>query len=235
MQALSFYIIGGDKQMKGILETTLRATIGFFVLLILTRIIGKKQMGQFTIFTYITGIALGNIAGDMVVHKDVTLADGITGLTVWTLFTLIVEFISLKLSKARILLDGEPAIVIKKGEIMQDTLTANRLNMDDLTMLLRTNNVFSIAEVEYAILEPNGQLSVMKKQDKKANSNFCIPTEIIVDGALVEKNILELGLDNLWVDNLLKQAGITSAKDVFYAELQGDGSLYISKKTKKIT
>lgn len=82
---------------------------------------------------------------------------------------LIVEYISLKSSKARVLLDGEPTIVIKKEEIMQDKLAAQRLNMDDLTMLLRTNNVFSITEVEYAILEPNGQLSIMKKSKKRTS------------------------------------------------------------------
>lgn len=228
--------------MSSILETSFRAMIGFVVLLILIRIIGKKQMGQLTIFTYITGIALGNIAGEMVIHKETPIIDGITGLLVWTILMIIVEYASLKLSKVRVLLDGEPTIVIKKGEINQEKLTAQRLNMDDLTMLLRTNNVFSIADVEYAILEPNGQLSVMKKPDKEQvirkdlniqkSSDLYLPTEIIVDGSLVEKNLLETGLDKSWVDKQLKRAGINSIKNVFYAELQGDGSLYISKKKK---
>ncbi len=151
--------------MGSIVEISIRATIGFCVLLFLTRILGKKQMGQLTIFTYINGIALGNIAGNMVVDKDISIIDSITGLTVWVLLTIIVEVLSLKSAKARTILDGEPAIVIKKGKIMYDVLTSQRLNIDDLTMLLRTNNVFSIKDVEYAILEPNGQLSVLKKPE----------------------------------------------------------------------
>jgi uncharacterized membrane protein YcaP (DUF421 family) len=226
--------------MYNILETSIRTTIGFFVLILLTRILGKKQMGQLTIFTYITGIALGNIAGDMVVHRDITIVDGVTGLTLWAILTLFVEYISLKSSKARVLLDGEPTIVIKKGEIIYDKLASQRLNIDDLTMLLRTNNVFSIRDVEYAILEPNGQLSILKKADKEQvtrkdlnlplNNILYIPTEIIVDGKLVAANLTETGQTREWLDQQLKQAGVNSINQVLYAELQSDGSLYVSKK-----
>lgn len=226
--------------MNSVLETSFRTIVGFFVLLLLTRILGKKQMGQLTIFTYITGIALGNIAGDMVVHKDISLIDGVTGLAFWAILTLLVEYISLKSSKARVLLDGEPTIVIKKGEIIYDKLSSQRLNIDDLTMLLRTNNIFSVADVEYAILEPNGQLSVLKKADKEQvtkkdlnlppDNILYIPTEIIVDGKLVDSNLLETGQTHEWLEQQLKQAGIGSINQVLYAELQGDGSLYISKK-----
>ena len=228
--------------MHTALETSLRTVIGFFVLLILTRILGKKQMGQLTIFTYITGIALGNIAGDMVVHRDILLIDGVVGLSVWAILTLLVEYISLKSSKARVLLDGEPTIVIKKGQIMYDSLSAQRLNIDDLTMLLRTNNVFSIADVEYGILEPNGQLSVLKKPQKEqvtrvdmnipSENILYIPTEIIVDGKLVKDNLKETGKSKEWLDQQLKQAGLSSVYEVLYAELQSDGSLHVNKKMK---
>lgn len=226
--------------MQNILETVLRAGIGFAILLALTRLIGKKQLGQLTIFTYITGIALGNIAGDMVVHADIEIVNGIVGMSLWAAFVFLVEFFSLKSNRVRVALDGEPTIVIKKGEIMQDKLKRQRLNMDDLTMLLRTNNVFSICDVEYAILEPNGQLSVFKKGDKqqvtKKDMNIkttpvkFIPAEIIVDGKLVQKNLAEYGLSNSWLKNELSKAGVSSVSEVFFAEIQSDRSLYISRK-----
>lgn len=226
--------------MHSILETSLRTLVGFIILLLLTLLLGKKQLGQLTIFTYITGIALGNMAGDMVVHRDIKLIDGVAGLVVWALLTFTVELISLKSSKARVFLDGEPSIVIKKGIIMQKELAKNRLNMDDLTMLLRIHNIFSIQDVDYAILEPNGQLSVLKipilesvtrkdMQIQPDNRNY-LPTEIIVDGKLVSKNLKELGLTNEWLTQQLKQAGLNSMNDVFFAELQNDGSLHIDKK-----
>lgn len=226
--------------MHTILETSLRTLTGFTVLLILTRLLGKKQLGQLTIFTYITGIAMGNIAGDMVVHRDIKLVDGVTGLIIWAFSSFIVEFISLKSSKARVFLDGEPTIVIKKGVIMQKELASQRLNMDDLTMLLRINNIFSIQDVDYAVLEPNGQLSVLKKPVLEAvtkkdlqlqpENRIYLPTEIIVDGRVVKRNLRELNLDNEWVTQQITQAGINSVEEVFFAELQSDGSLHISKK-----
>lgn len=225
--------------MNRIFDTSLRTLIGFAVLLILTRLIGKKQLGQLTFFTYITGIAMGNIAGDMVVHRDIQVIDGVIALAIWALLTIILELVSLKSSKARILLDGEPSIIIKRGVIMQKELAAQRLNIDDLSMLLRNNNIFSIQDVDYAILEPNGQLSVLRKpilesvtkkdMQIQPDNRIYLPTEIIVDGKLVEKNLKELNLNNEWLQQQLKQAGFNSIKEVFFAELQSDGSLYISK------
>lgn len=226
--------------MESILEISFRTSAGFLILLILTRLLGKKQLGQLTIFTYITAIAMGNIAGDMVIHRDIKLLDGVVGLILWAVLTFLVEYLSLKSSKARVLLDGEPSIVIKKGEIMQKELASQRLNMDDLTMLLRINNVFSIAEVDYAILEPNGQLSILKKpehnlvtkNDMKVliNTQKYLPAELIVDGKLVDKNMKEYNLNRGWLDKELIKVGINSINQVFFAELQSDGSLYISKR-----
>lgn len=114
-----------------------------------------------------------------------------------------------------------------------------RLNIDDLTMLLRTNNVFSITDVDYAILEPNGDLSILKKEENepvtKKDMNIGlevvkhIPSEIIADGKIVYKNLKELGKTKEWLNNELKNNAIDNIKDVFYAELQGDERLYIQK------
>lgn len=226
--------------METVITTSLRTLLGFCVLLFLTRVLGKKQLSQMTFFTYITGIALGNIAGDMVVHRDIKLMDAVTGLTLWALLTLTVEYISLKSSKARVLLDGEPTIVIKNGKILEKALASNKMNMDDLSMLLRTKNIFSVREVDYAVLEPNGQLSVLKKVENESLTKKdvqimpaprqYIPTELVVDGKIVRRNLQELNLSQEWLDNQLKVSGVNSIEEVFFAELQSDGSLYIDKR-----
>lgn len=226
--------------MDTVLTTSLRTLLGFCVLLFLTRILGKKQLSQMTFFTYITGIALGNIAGDMVVHRDIKLIDGVTGLILWAMLSLTVEYISLKSSKARVLLDGEPTIVIKNGKILEKALASNKLNMDDLSMLLRTKNIFSVKDVDYAVLEPNGQLSVLKKVENEPVTQKdahilppprqYIPTELVVDGKIVRRNLQELNLSQEWLDNQLKMSGVDSIEEVFFVELQSDGSLYIDKR-----
>lgn len=157
----------GGGFLESVLQISFRALLGFLVLLFLARLLGKKQLSQFTFFTYITGITLGNIAGEMVLNKDTRMIDGIAALTVWVLLTLGIEHISLKSAKARVLLDGEPTIVIKNGKILKKAMASSRLNMDDLSMLLRDKDIFSIREIDYAILEPNGKLSVLKKQEEE--------------------------------------------------------------------
>ncbi|WLD91908.1 DUF421 domain-containing protein [Alkalihalobacillus sp. AL-G] len=224
-------------------DVVLKTILGFSVLLFLIRILGKKQLGQITYFTYITGVAMGNIAGDMVVHKDITIGDGITALVMWAILTLFIEIVSLNSGTLRGVLDGEPTIVIKKGKIQQSALRKNKLNMDDLTMLLRTKDVFSIKDVDYAILEPNGQISILKKVSKESPTKDdlnlpviargYLPTEIIVDGKIVNKNLQEYGRSVKWLFQELKYHQVDSLEDVFFAELQEDGSLEVIKKESK--
>jgi uncharacterized membrane protein YcaP (DUF421 family) len=120
-------------------------------------------------------------------------------------------------------------------------MASSKLNMDDLSMLLREKEVFSIREVDYAILEPNGKLSVLKKQEE-ANitkkdlkiplaNRLYLPTELIVDGKIVERNLKELKVSREWLDHQIKLSGVQSAEDIFFAELQFDGSVHMDKRT----
>jgi uncharacterized membrane protein YcaP (DUF421 family) len=224
------------------LDTVIRTLIAFAVLLIMTRLLGKKQLSQLTVFTYITGIVLGEIAGGIAVDKQIGIADGIISMVLWCALVIIIEYISLKSAKARVIMDGEPAIVIKKGQIDDQMLKKHRLNMDDLSMQLRLNKVFSIIDVEYAILEPNGALTVMLKSIKEtvtkenmqiAPEPVAMPSEIIVDGKIVQKNLSELGYPQNRLDDELLKQNIFDIKSVLYAELQKDGSLYIQERQRK--
>jgi len=221
------------------LETVLRTLLGFAVLLILTRLLGKKQLSQLTIFTYITGIVLGEITGMMVLDKSIPVLDGIIALVLWSALVFVIEIISLKSARARVVMDGEPEIVIKKGRIIEKSLKKQRLNLDDLAMQLRLHQVFSVTDVEYAILEPNGALTVMKKSglDPVTKEDMQIPpepvgmpSEIITDGKIVEKNLPELGYTRQDLEAELRRQGIKRVKDVLYAELQKDRTLYVQKR-----
>ncbi|MCL2375974.1 MAG: DUF421 domain-containing protein [Defluviitaleaceae bacterium] len=223
------------------LETALRTILGFTILLILTRLLGKKQLSQLSVFTYITGIALGSMASEMVMQKEIRIVDGILALTLWSALVLLIEWISLKNAAARVLMDGQPTIVIKHGVILENELKKQRLNLDDLAMQLRLNQVFSILDVEYAILEPNGALTVMKKSGKNpatkedmqiAPEASGLPSEIITDGKIVKKNLAELGYSHQQLKDELQKQGIADADSVFYAELQKDRSLYVQKRAK---
>lgn len=154
---------GSSSFFQVILETI----ITFLVLLLYTRLLGKKQMSHLTFFNYITGITIGSIAANMVMLDTRSFYKELTSLTIWCLLTELVSWIALKSPKLRKSLDGKPTIVIKDGIIDKKALGSLRLNTDDLTMLLREKDIFNIAEVNYAILEPHGRLSVLKKENLK--------------------------------------------------------------------
>lgn len=220
-------------------EILFRTAISFVALLVLTRLLGKKQVGHLTFFNYVTGITFGSTTAEIIVNRHITLLQGISSLVLWSLLAFLIAWIGLQSVKAREILDGQPTILIKKGEILEKALAKQHLNIDDLSMLLRNKDVFSPKEVEFAILEPDGQLSVLKKEellpstkkDIKANITPIqrIPTELVVDGKIVEKNLKKLDVSEVWLDRQLKKAKIDSLDQVFYAELQLDGTLYIDK------
>jgi len=220
-------------------EMILRATASFIVLLILTRLLGRKQLSQLTFFNYITGITIGSIAADIGGESETPFFNGLTSLVWWSFLTFLVGYLGLKSSKVRVIIDGEPIIVIKEGKIFEEELKKSRLNMDDLSMLLREQNVFSVQDVANATFEPNGKLSIMLKPENqpvtKKDQNVLtvkpmyIPMELVVDGKVVEKNLKESGISKEWLKNQLINFKV-NMKDVFYVELQKDGSLYIDKR-----
>lgn len=166
--------------------------------------------------------------------------NGITALTWWAALTLLASYISLKSPRGRIILDGEPSIVIKDGVIMEKKLKSVRLHMDELMMMLREQSTISIQDVHYAVLESNGELSVLKKiQQQEATKQDVqaavpipkyMPSEIISDGKFVKKNLVELNITEEWVLKKLRKKGIQSVDEVFYAQIQTDGSLFTDLK-----
>jgi len=216
----------------------IRTTSAFVVLLLLARLLGKKQLSQLTFFHYITGITIGSIAADIASQTDTPFLNALISLIWWSVLTWLMSYIALKIPKLRILFDDKPDIIIKDGEISVKTLRSARLHMDDVMMLLREQNIFSIQEVHYAVLETNGELSVFKKvgqqeatkSDVKADTSppLYMPAEIIADGKIVQKNLVELKLTEEWVMKKLRKQGVESVQDVFYAQIQTNGSLYIS-------
>ncbi|MEK4227974.1 DUF421 domain-containing protein [Solibacillus sp. FSL H8-0538] len=219
-------------------EMLLRATGAFFAILLLARIIGKKQLSQLTFFHYVTGITFGSIAAEISAQVETPFWDGLISLVWWSILTMFVSFLSLKSKKARVLFDDKPMIVMQNGVIVADNLKKARLHTDELTMLLREQSIFSVDEVLYAVFETNGNLSVMKKPaqrsatkvDVKADVTMpgFLPTELISDGKIISENLIELDLTEDWLLKKLKKKNIDSVEDVYFAQVLENGSLYIS-------
>lgn len=224
------------------LELLLRIAIGFVVLFSMARWSGRKEISQMTFFNLVSAIAFGSIAAALVVNPSVSILNGIIALLGWAAFTVLTDQIHLKSKKARKLLMGDPVIVIKKGVILEDALRQTRLDTDSLKAMLREKSIFSLSDVDYAIFETDGKLSVMKKESKqtvtksdmniaKSSGNFVpLSTELVSDGRVNVQNLNKMKKDRTWLDEQLQQAGVQSLDDVFYAEVQPDENLYIDKR-----
>lgn len=225
-----------------IIELLLRIVLAFLTLLILTRLMGRKEISQMTFFNFVSGIAIGTIGASLAIDSSLSIRNGLIALISWSTITITLGFIDINSKKARELIEGQPRILIKKGQIMEDELRKVRLDIDALNALLRQKNVFSITDVDYAIFETDGNLSVMKKelQQSVIKSDIGIPetktiiyptsTEIITNGKINTTNLEKLNLNKQWLEQQLQLKGIHSISDIFYAEVQRNGTLYIDNK-----
>lgn len=221
------------------MELLLRLAIAFITLLILTRFMGRKEISQLTFFNFVSAIAIGTLGASLAVDNSMSITNGLIALIAWSAFTIIIGLLDIKSPKIRFAIEGEPRILIKKGQIMEHELRRVRLDVDALEALLRKKNVFSVSDVDYAIFETDGSLSVMKKENKQnvtkedlkiTQSNisaFPISTSVISDGKIKQENLKKLNLDQQWLEEQLENMGGYSISDIFYAEVQKDGTLYI--------
>lgn len=225
-------------------EMILRVTVSFFVLFMLARLMGRKEIGQMTFFNWASAIGIGSIAGNLAVNENTPIKDGVISLVVWAAFTIALDLIDLKSKQGRSVTTGDPLIVIKEGKIMEEALKTARIDLDELQALLRQKDIFSFKDVDFAILETNGNLSVLKKEGQqlvtKTDLNtkslkkvlFPLPTDVISDGKINSKNLSKLNLGKSWLEKELQKENIRSVEEVFFAQVQQDGTLYIDRKNK---
>ncbi|TSI08659.1 DUF421 domain-containing protein [Lysinibacillus sp. BW-2-10] len=231
--------------MPELLLIALRSAIAFLFLLVLTRIMGKKQLSHLTFFDYVVGITVGSIAATISIDKNIQLVDGLAALLVWGIAPIILSYLGLKSRKLIKLTDGKPSILIRNGKIFEDIMKENKITIDELMMLLREEGIFKLEDVEMAILETNGELSVMKKSDVEPITPRMLglkvmfehaPSLLIMDGHVLTRNLEIAGYTENWLQEELKKFGAMSVHDVFLAQIDAQGKLYVdlySDKNKK--
>lgn len=225
-------------------ESFLKTAVAFIAILIYTRILGKQQIGQMTFYEYVTGITFGSIAAGIALDKGANTGLYIWILSVFVLFNFVTGTLTVMNRPLRKLIEGEPTILIHNGKILEHNMARMRYDMENLLMRLREKNVFNISDVEFAVAETDGELSVLVKSQKRpvTPEDLNIPTtkyegissEIIVDGLVVYQNLKQNNLDEQWLINELKSRGYNSPRDIKYASLDVDGNLYIDEKRDKM-
>lgn len=230
--------------MPIVLVVVIRSFVSFFLLLLLVKLIGKQQVTQLTYFDYIVGITIGSIASTLSVQVNENSWSTIAGMAVWAALAVTLALVGLKSPWLRKIIEGVPEALIQNGKIRHDVLKRNKLSMEELMSMLRTKDVFNVEDVEFAVFEPSGKLSVLLKSQKKPLTPQDInvqtqydgmPTNIVVDGILDTKALRSVNLTRAWFEFQLKKMNIDRTDDIFLAQLDTQGNLYIDMKDNKTT
>lgn len=225
--------------IQDILNSGVRTIFAFILALILTRFMGRKAISQMTFFDFVVAITLGSVTATIAISSPTSIYSPTTALVVFALLTVLVDFIHIKSIKFQKLVESEPVVLISNGFIINQNMKSVRISLQDLTTLLREKNIFNIADVEFAIMENDGKLSVLPKSQKQPvtpsdlniNTTFKgLTKDIIVDGKLLMNNLIDASLDKGWLMTQLSSKGINNIEQVFYAGLDTSGNLYVSQK-----
>ncbi|WP_207653854.1 DUF421 domain-containing protein [Tepidibacter mesophilus] len=228
--------------ISNISNLTIELIIGFFVLLMITKVLGKTQISQITPFEFISALVLGELVGNAIYDEDINIFYILYAVFLWALLLYIIELITQKFKGSREFFEGKPSIIIRNGQIDFKELKKEKLDINELQSLLRAKDIFSIREIQYAILETNGAISVLKKSKYNNPTNedlnlsekpAYLPVTLILDGEILWDNVKTCGFDEKWLNKQLHTSRVSKIKEILYAEWKQDEGLHIVKKKEK--
>lgn len=217
------------------MNVLLRSAGLFIATLILVRLIGKRLTSRLTFFDLVTGITIGVIVAAVSLNLVNNLINGLIALAVWTALPALIYVLSIKYKTVRDIVQGTETVLINHGKILEDKLMEARYTPEDLLSQLRKKNVFNTADVEFAVLEPTGDLSVLLKKDKQPLTPKATginvgmesaPQTVIMDGVIMDEPLTALGLNRNWLHTELEKAGV-APENVFIAQVDSAGQLYL--------
>ncbi len=220
---------------------TIRTIILYVFIVLILRLLGKRQIAQLQPFELVIILMISELAAVPSQDIAIPLLNGVIPILVLLVVGEVIAYATLKNEKARNIICGKPTIVIEKGKIMESELVRMRYNLTDLLEQLRIKNAPNIADVEYAIMETNGELSVILKsakrpvipEDLKLKTKYeGVPYTIISDGKIQYDTMRIAQVDMKWLESELKKANIKDARQVLLASLDSAGNLFIQKREK---
>jgi len=208
------------------LPIILRTIFFYFVVLTLYRIMGKREVGKLGIIDLIVSILIAELVAISIENYDQSLWMSLLPIIVLCILQVGLAFLSLNVPKAHDFLDGKPSVIIKNGKINFKEMSKQKYNLNDLLMQLRINGIRNLEEVEYAVLENSGQLSIFKKNPLDIPTSY--PFAVIIDGKIQDDVLKGLKKNRTWILNILKKQNI-ELENVFYAFYKGYKTFIIRK------
>lgn len=217
------------------LEVVMRSLLFVVVLFLITKWLGKKQLSELSFFEYVVGITIGSIGAEVITGLERNIFNGIIGIVVFSAIPFLADMLSLKSKTFRDFIEGRATVFIKDGKIMEENLKKEKYTTDELLELLRKRDIFRVADVEFALLEPTGDLSVMLKKENQPltpkDVNLTVasvkePQTVIMDGKILDEPLSTIGRNRNWLKTELEKQGVT-IENVFLGQIDSYGQLTI--------
>lgn len=220
------------------LITFFRAIVLYLVVLIVMRLMGKREIGQLQPFELAISIMIADLASIPMTEIGIPIFNGIVPILGLLVMHLVISVINLKSLRAREIICGKPSILIYRGKINEKALLKERFTINELEERLRGNNVVNLGDVEYAILETSGQVTVIQKPEKRTTipEDFNIlpeyegiPYDLVIDGKVMEANLQAIGKNYNWLKKQTEKFGI-KPEEALVVTLDGKGQIFCQKK-----
>lgn len=214
----------------------IRGIVGFILMLILARLMGKRQITQITYYDYIVGISIGSIAAELTFSPHIRMSNFLLGMVIWAVIPIAISKIEMKSSKFRTLIEGKSTTIIKDGQILEKNMKKEKLTIDEMMILLRKKNVFKVSDIETATMEKNGEITLMKKSELEPltpkDMSMTVEKEkapciVVIDGNLMEKDLIKYGYSKDWLLGEINKQGANDVTDVFLAQIDSMGNVYV--------
>ncbi|MBD8500097.1 DUF421 domain-containing protein [Paenibacillus arenosi] len=221
--------------MPGELEILIRTLSAVVILFLMTKLLGKRQISQLSLFEYITGITIGNLAAYISLDLDAQWYYGLISIVVWVGISLLVDLLQLKSKSARDFIDTKTTVLIQEGKVLEHNLRKERITADELMQQLRKNNAFSLADVEFASIEPSGEINVLLTKENQpltakdlglSIQNEHVPQIVIMDGEILDKPLKEMGLDRNWLTKKLEEYNVKQ-DEIYIAQVDSKQEMYV--------
>ena len=208
----------------------------------LTKLLGKKQISQLSLFDYIVGITIGSTAADISLDIEKNFIAGLFSLTIFVLVAYLISFVTLKSIKARRFFTGVPTVLVEKGKIIESGLKKSKLDVNELLSEARIKGFFDLNEIDYAFMETNGAISFLPrekeqpvtKKDMKIKCNKSgLSVNVIIDGKYMDNNMIVIGKDREWLNHELKIHGYDGPNNILLATIDSNYKVTIYEKNIK--
>ena len=215
----------------------LRTGIIYLALLLTLRLMGKRQLGEMELSEFVVASLIADMASHPLQDVGIPMINGLVPILTLFCCELLIAGLTLKSVRLRRILFGQPSMLVIRGEICQKQMRLNRFTADELMQELRSQGIFDLAQVEYAILETDGRLNVIPypselpptaSQLGVAVPDGGYPSIIVNDGRVLDARLKRLGLDRDWLDGQLRESGVTDAKEVYLMTVNRSGQTYIA-------